>query len=30
VSDDVQRLLAFIEGQHVGKHGRGREVRRAA
>jgi UDP-N-acetylglucosamine acyltransferase len=27
---DVQALLAFIEGQQVGKHGRGREVRRAA
>jgi UDP-N-acetylglucosamine acyltransferase len=27
---DVQALLTFIEGQQVGKHGRGREVRRAA
>jgi UDP-N-acetylglucosamine acyltransferase len=27
---DVEQLLSFIEGQHVGKHGRGREVRRAA
>lgn len=30
LSPDVERLLAFIEGQQVGKHGRGREVRRAA
>jgi UDP-N-acetylglucosamine acyltransferase len=30
LTDDVRRLLAFIEGQQVGKHGRGREVRRAA
>jgi UDP-N-acetylglucosamine acyltransferase len=30
VSDDVLHLLAFIEGQQTGKHGRGREVRRAA
>jgi UDP-N-acetylglucosamine acyltransferase len=30
ISADVEALLAFIEGQHVGKHGRGREVRRAA
>jgi UDP-N-acetylglucosamine acyltransferase len=27
---EVEKLLAFIEGQQVGKHGRGREVRRAA
>jgi UDP-N-acetylglucosamine acyltransferase len=27
---DVEQLFAFIEGQQVGKHGRGREVRRAA
>jgi UDP-N-acetylglucosamine acyltransferase len=26
----VNELLAFIEGQQVGRHGRGREVRRAA
>jgi UDP-N-acetylglucosamine acyltransferase len=30
LSDDVLHLLSFIEGQQVGKHGRGREVRRAA
>jgi len=30
MSADVEQLLAFIEGQQVGKHGRGREVRRAA
>lgn len=30
ISPDVETLLAFIEGQQVGKHGRGREVRRAA
>ncbi len=30
LSPDVEQLLAFIEGQQVGKHGRGREVRRAA
>jgi UDP-N-acetylglucosamine acyltransferase len=30
LSADVEHLLSFIEGQHVGKHGRGREVRRAA
>jgi UDP-N-acetylglucosamine acyltransferase len=30
MSDDVLHLLGFIEGQQVGKHGRGREVRRAA
>lgn len=30
LTPDVEQLLAFIEGQHVGKHGRGREVRRAA
>lgn len=30
LTTDVESLLAFIEGQHVGKHGRGREVRRAA
>lgn len=30
LSEDVQGLLAFIEGQQGGKHGRGREVRRAA
>jgi UDP-N-acetylglucosamine acyltransferase len=30
LTDDVRELLAFIEGQQVGKHGRGREVRRAA
>jgi hypothetical protein len=30
LSDDVRQLLAFVEGQQVGKHGRGREVRRAA
>ncbi|RIK85614.1 MAG: acyl-ACP--UDP-N-acetylglucosamine O-acyltransferase [Planctomycetota bacterium] len=29
-SADIEQLLAFIEGQQVGKHGRGREVRRAA
>ena len=27
---EVENLLGFIEGQQVGKHGRGREVRRAA
>jgi UDP-N-acetylglucosamine acyltransferase len=27
---EVANLLSFIEGQQVGKHGRGREVRRAA
>jgi UDP-N-acetylglucosamine acyltransferase len=30
LSSDVEQLFAFIEGQQVGKHGRGREVRRAA
>ncbi len=30
LSPDVESLLAFIEGQQVGKHGRGREVRKAA
>ncbi|HEX6962589.1 MAG TPA: acyl-ACP--UDP-N-acetylglucosamine O-acyltransferase [Lacipirellula sp.] len=30
LSGDVEQLFAFIEGQQVGKHGRGREVRRAA
>ncbi len=30
LSTDVQHLLSFIEGQQVGKHGRGREARRAA
>jgi len=30
LSDEVEHLLAFIEGQQVGKHGRGREVRKAA
>ena len=30
MSPDVQNLLSFIEGQQTGKHGRGREVRRAA
>jgi UDP-N-acetylglucosamine acyltransferase len=30
LSPDVEQLLAFIEGQHGGKHGRGREVRLAA
>ncbi len=30
LSSDVDQLFAFIEGQQVGKHGRGREVRRAA
>jgi len=30
MSADVENLLAFIEGQQEGKHGRGREVRRAA
>ena len=30
LSDEVEHLLSFIEGQQVGKHGRGREVRRAA
>ncbi len=30
LSADVERLFSFIEGQQVGKHGRGREVRRAA
>ncbi|NOY29289.1 MAG: acyl-ACP--UDP-N-acetylglucosamine O-acyltransferase [Planctomycetes bacterium] len=27
---EVERLFAFVEGQQEGKHGRGREVRRAA
>jgi UDP-N-acetylglucosamine acyltransferase len=30
LTPDVEHLLTFIEGQQVGKHGRGREVRRAA
>jgi UDP-N-acetylglucosamine acyltransferase len=30
LSADVEQLLTFIEGQHGGKHGRGREVRLAA
>jgi UDP-N-acetylglucosamine acyltransferase len=30
ISPDVEHLLAFIEGQQEGKHGRGREVRKAA
>jgi UDP-N-acetylglucosamine acyltransferase len=30
LSEDVEHLLSFIEGQQVGRHGRGREVRRAA
>ncbi len=30
LSPEVENLLAFVEGQQVGKHGRGREVRRAA
>jgi UDP-N-acetylglucosamine acyltransferase len=30
LSPDVEHLLSFIEGQQVGRHGRGREVRRAA
>lgn len=30
LTPDVEHLLAFIEGQQVGKHGRGREVRKAA
>jgi UDP-N-acetylglucosamine acyltransferase len=30
LSSDVEQLFQFIEGQQVGKHGRGREVRRAA
>jgi UDP-N-acetylglucosamine acyltransferase len=30
LSSDVEQLFSFIEGQQVGKHGRGREVRRAA
>ncbi len=27
---EVERLLAFVDGQQEGKHGRGREIRRAA
>jgi len=30
LNTEVQKLLAFAEGQQQGKHGRGREVRRAA
>jgi UDP-N-acetylglucosamine acyltransferase len=30
LSADVEQLLAFIEGQQGGRHGRGRETRRAA
>lgn len=30
VTPEVERLLAFVAGQQEGKHGRGREVRRAA
>jgi UDP-N-acetylglucosamine acyltransferase len=30
LSADVEHLLSFIEGQQEGKHGRGREVRKAA
>lgn len=30
IGPDVEHLLAFIEGQQQGRHGRGRELRRAA
>lgn len=30
LNTEVEKLLAFVEGQQEGKHGRGREVRRAA
>lgn len=30
LTEEVEHLLAFVEGQQEGKHGRGREIRRAA
>ncbi len=30
LTDEVENLLSFVEGQQEGKHGRGREVRKAA
>jgi len=30
INPEVEKLLAFVEGQQQGNHGRGREVRRAA
>lgn len=30
LTPEVERLLVFVEGQQEGKHGRGREIRRAA
>lgn len=30
INADVERLLSFVEGQQQGRHGRGRELRRAA
>lgn len=30
LTDEVEHLIRFIEGQQEGKHGRGREIRRAA
>ena len=27
---EVEQLCAFVEGQHVGRHGRGREALRSA